>query len=97
MKNTKELLEENRQWVEETFKKVDAKLSKVTVRSRDKLADGVAQNGVHRSTSPTNWIFSMRSFTPYRRFVTQALISWENTANSLPLLLSKMIFMCRAY
>ncbi len=32
-------MEENRAWIEQTFKKVDKKLSKVTVRSRDKLVD----------------------------------------------------------
>ena len=55
MKNVKELLEENKQWIEETFKKVDAKLSKVTVRSRDKIVDGVDANGVHKVVKPNGW------------------------------------------
>ncbi len=56
MKNYKELLDENRAWIEETFKKVDDKLSAVTIRSRDKLVDGVdAQTGTHKSTPPENW------------------------------------------
>ena len=37
MKNYKELLNENMAWIEDTFKKVDDKLSKVTLRSRNKL------------------------------------------------------------
>ena len=55
MKNVKELLEENKQWIEETFKKVDAKLSKVTVRSRDKIVDGVNANGEHKVRRPNAW------------------------------------------
>ena len=47
MKNYKELLAENLPWAEEVFKKIDAKMSVVTLRSRDKLADGVDKNGVH--------------------------------------------------
>ena len=56
MKNYKELIEENRAWLEETFKKVDNKLSKVTLRSRDKLVDGVGEDGkTHRSVNPLGW------------------------------------------
>lgn len=55
MKNYKEILNENIGWVKETFAKVDAKMSKVTLRSRDKLADGVDADGVHRSRDPRNW------------------------------------------
>ena len=47
MKNYKELLAENRAWAEETFKKIDKKMSAVTLRSRNKLPDGVDENGVH--------------------------------------------------
>ena len=32
MKNYKEILAENRAWAEETFKKIDKKMSKVTLR-----------------------------------------------------------------
>ena len=56
MKNYKELLDENRAWAEETFKKVDKKLAAVTIRSRDKLVDGVGEDGVtHKSTNPKGW------------------------------------------
>ena len=55
MKNYTELLNENRRWAEETFKKVEEKLSKVTLRSRDKLADGVDANGVHKSVRAATW------------------------------------------
>ena len=47
MKNYKELLAENRAWAEETFKKIDKKMSAVTLRSRNKLPDGVDKDGVH--------------------------------------------------
>ncbi|MBR4872615.1 MAG: hypothetical protein IKV00_02135, partial [Clostridia bacterium] len=34
MKNCKELLTENKAWIEETFEKVDKKMSEVTLRPR---------------------------------------------------------------
>ena len=56
MKNYKELLIENKAWIEETFAKVDKKLSKVTLRSRDKLVDGVGPDGLtHKSVLPLAW------------------------------------------
>lgn len=53
MKNYQEILNENRAWAEETFKKIDKKISAVTLRSRDKLPDGVDQNGIHVNRFPT--------------------------------------------
>ncbi len=47
MKNYKQLAAENRVWAEEIFKKIDKKMSAVTLRSRSKLPDGVDANGVH--------------------------------------------------
>ena len=56
MKTYKQIVEENKAWLEETFAKIDKKLSAVTLRSRDKLVDGVGPDGVtHKSTSPRNW------------------------------------------
>lgn len=55
MKNCNEILNENRLWAEATIKKIDEKFSKVTLRSRDKLADGVDENGVHKSINPKGW------------------------------------------
>ncbi len=56
MKSYKELLSENRAWAEETFQKVDKKLSAVTIRSRDKLVDGVGEDGVtHKSVPAIAW------------------------------------------
>ena len=55
MKNYTEILNENRAWAEATFKKVDEKMAKVTLRSRDKLADGVDKDGVHKSVRAANW------------------------------------------
>ena len=54
MKNYKELIAENRAWAEESLKRVDAKMSKVTLRSRNKLPDGVDENGVHVDRTLTN-------------------------------------------
>ena len=56
MKSYKKILEENKAWIEETFSKIDKKLSAVTIRSRDKLVDGVGPDGVtHKSTPARNW------------------------------------------
>ena len=55
MKNVKELLAENKQWIEETFAKVDAKMSVVTKRSAEKIVDGVDANGVHKVVGPNAW------------------------------------------
>ena len=54
MKNYKTIIAENRAWAEETFKKSDNKMSAVTIRSRNKLPDGVDENGVHVDRFPTN-------------------------------------------
>ncbi len=59
MKNYSTLLNENRAWAEEMIKKIDEKMSKVTLRSRDKLPDGVDENGIHKDRkeiSPTWWV-----------------------------------------
>ena len=55
MKNCNELLSENKAWIEETFRKIDAKMSAMTVRSRDKIADGVGADGFHVSRNPNGW------------------------------------------
>ena len=47
MKNYNELLAENKAWAEETFAKIDKKMSAVTLRSRNKIPDGVDENGFH--------------------------------------------------
>ncbi len=55
MKNCKELLNENRAWVEATFAKIDKKMSAVTLRSRDKIVDGTDELGRHKEIDPNNW------------------------------------------
>ena len=55
MKNYKQILEENRAWAEEVFAKIDAKMQKITLRSREKLPDGVNKDGVHISKAPNGW------------------------------------------
>ena len=54
MKSYKTILKENRAWAEETFKKIDNKMSAVTLRSRNKLPDGVDENGIHKDFSQSN-------------------------------------------
>ena len=54
MKNYNTILAENRAWAEETFKKIDTKMSAMTVRSRDKVVDGVDENGFHVDRMQTN-------------------------------------------
>ena len=55
MKNCKELLAENKQWLDDLFAKIDAKMSKVTLRSANQLVDGVDENGKHQKIGATAW------------------------------------------
>ena len=55
MKNYNEILNENLEWAKETFAKIDKKMSAVTLRSRDKLVDGVDENGFHKARGATGW------------------------------------------
>ena len=54
MKNYKMILEENRAWAEDIFKKIDKKMTAMAIRSRDKVVDGVDENGVHIDMMKTN-------------------------------------------
>ena len=54
MKSYETLKKENLAWAKETFEKIDKKMSAVTLRSRNKLPDGVDQNGVHLDRALTN-------------------------------------------
>ena len=55
MKNCEQILAENLGWVKDTFKKVDAKMSKVTLRSQNKIVDGVDENGKHKEIPANAW------------------------------------------
>ena len=55
MKNYNEILAENKAWAEETFAKIDKKMSAMTIRSRDKVPDGVDENGFHVEKSIDWW------------------------------------------
>ena len=47
MKKHSEIIRENKAWAQEMLALVDKKMSKVAVRSRNKLPDGVDESGVH--------------------------------------------------
>lgn len=57
MKSYQTILNENRAWAEEIFGKVDRKMQAMTLRSRDKLPDGVDEDGIHKNLYPQkkNW------------------------------------------
>ncbi len=55
MKNVNTLIAENLDWAKETFAKIDKKMSAVSVRSKDVIADGVDANGRHKNLDPTAW------------------------------------------
>ena len=55
MKKHSTIINENRAWAEEMLAKVDKKMSAVARRSRNKLPDGVDENGVHINRSPNWW------------------------------------------
>ncbi len=54
MKTNAQLLAENKAWAEEMFAKIDNKMSKVTLRSRNKLPYLVDENGIHKDMMETN-------------------------------------------
>lgn len=43
------IIEQNKQWIDEVWQKIDNKLSKVAVRSREKLPYTTDENGVHNT------------------------------------------------
>ncbi len=55
MKSCKEILAENLEWANETFAKINKKLSVVTLRSRDKLPDESDENGMHKERERSWW------------------------------------------
>jgi len=55
MKNYNQLRKENLDWAKAAFAKIDGKMSKVTLRSRNKVPDGVDENGVHKEHERTWW------------------------------------------
>jgi len=63
MKKHSTIIRENKAWAEEMLALVDKKMSKVAIRSRDKLPDGVDEHGAHvdnyehNSNSWTNGFF----------------------------------------
>ena len=56
MKKYDTILNENLEWAKATFAKIDAKMQNVTVRSREKLPDGVDANGIHVTRDPNWWV-----------------------------------------
>ena len=55
MKNYNEILTENKAWAEATFKKIDNKMAAMTLRSRNKIPDGVDEQGFHVEKSDICW------------------------------------------
>ena len=55
MKSYEKILLENRKWAKSVFAKIDEKMSRVTLRSRSKLPDGVDENGIHVDRDPNWW------------------------------------------
>ena len=55
MKTYKHILEENRAWAEALFEQLEAKLSVMTIRSRDKIPNNIGPDGFHNSTTPSSW------------------------------------------
>ena len=50
------VINENKNWIDSTWKKIESKLSKVAVRSRNKLPYTTDENGVHTDKNETmNW------------------------------------------
>jgi len=55
MKSCKELLAENRAWAEAVFSRIDKKMKILTVKNRDRIVDGINENGGRKDISITAW------------------------------------------
>lgn len=55
MKTYRSILEENRAFAEQTFQKIDKKLTAMTARSWDKIPDGVNEDGFHKEKAIFWW------------------------------------------
>ena len=55
MKSYETLLKENRAFAEGVFEKLNKKTLQMAIRSRNKLVDGVDENGMHVEVIPTWW------------------------------------------
>lgn len=85
MKNYKEILAENRAWAEETFKKIDKKMSKVTLRSYNVLADGVDAQGFHKDNEPNWWTCGFWPGLNYMLYSYTKNEDYKKTADNLEL------------
>ena len=94
MKSYNTILAENRAWAEEMFNKIDTKMQAVTLRSRDKLPDGVDENGIHRDRykeNPTWWTTGfwgalnvlLYNYTKNEEYLKTAESSLDLVANAL--------------
>ena len=89
MKSAKQLLSENRDFAEEMFRKIDKKMSVVTKRSRNKLADGVDGQGIHKSTRPENWTSGFWPGLNYLLYERTKNPDYLETARGLELAMDK--------
>ncbi len=92
MKNYKELLLENREWAKETFKKIDSKMSSVTVRSFNKIADGVDENGFHLDRHPTWWTAGFWAGLNYLLYEYTKKENYKKTADNLEKRMDEALF-----
>ena len=76
MKTYKQILDENRQWAEEIFAKIDNKMSAVALRSRDKLPSTADENGIHNDMKDTDPQWWTNGF-----FGSMNLLLYEHTGN----------------
>ena len=76
MKTYSQIIKENEAFAKEMLAKVDAKMSKVAIRSRNKLPDGVDENGVHIDNSEKHVNFWTNGF-----FGGMCAMLYEHTGN----------------
>ncbi|MBE6635622.1 MAG: glycosyl hydrolase family 88 [Ruminococcaceae bacterium] len=94
MKSYKTLLDENRAWAEDTFKKIDKKMSEMTLRSRDKIPDGVDKDGFHvdrMQTNPNWWCNGFWGGLNYMLYAYTKNEEYLKTANRSEELMDKAL------
>ena len=96
MKNYKELLADNQAWAKEIFEKIDRKMQKVTVRSRDIIPDGYGtdENGMHINcieTNPHLWTNGFWGGLNYMLYAFTKNEEYLKTAKNAELLMDKTL------
>ncbi len=94
MKKYETILNENLDWAKATFAKIDAKMQNVTVRSREKLPDGVDENGVHITRDANWWVSGFWGALNYMLYSYTKNEEYLKTAKRSEVLMDEALWNC---